>query len=180
MIDPSERSKKHSIEELKFTKKKWEADDTVCELNDEDEESFRSLDAASGSETPFNGKLKMFAGTRTVFCDSDNAKTHSQSMPDSKMSQPTCTATGLLQRLTLFSDLWEDPPMNCDLIKDDRPVTRKDNYKQQNPSNEGKKFLAEEKRKKSVDEKRKSSQKQKEAIKLSLSCLVSMIMRRLF
>jgi len=70
--------------------------------------------------------------------------------------------------------------MNCDLIKDDRTITRKDNYKQQNLSDEGKRFLAEEKRKKSVDEKRKSSQKRKEAIKLSLSCLVSMIMRRLF
>jgi len=138
------------------------------------------LDAANGLETLFNGKLKMFGGTRTAFCDSDNDKTNSQSVPDSKMSQSTCTATGLLQRLTLFSDVWEDPPMNCDLIKDDRKVTRKDNCKQQNPSDEGKRFLAEEKRKKSVDEKRKLSQKQKEAIKLSLSCLVSMIMRRLF
>jgi len=182
MIDPGERSKKHSIEELKFTKKKWKADETVCELNDWsfDEESYRSLDAASGSETLFNGKLKMFGGTRTAFCDCDNDKTHSQSMPDSKMSQSACTATGLLQRLTLLSDVWEDPPMNCDLIKDDGTITRKDNYKQQNPSDEGKRFLAEEKRKKSVDEKRKSSQKRKEAIKLSLSCLVSMIMRRLF
>jgi len=182
MIDPSERSKKHSIEELNFTKKKWKADETVCELNDSsfDEESSRSLDAASGSETLFNGKLKMFGGTRTAFHDSDNDKTHSQSMPGSKMSQSACTATGLLQRLTFLSDVWEDPPMNCDLIKDDRTIRRKDNYKQQNLSDEGKRFLAEEKRKKSVDEKRKSSQKRKEAIKLSLSCLVSMIMRRLF
>lgn len=177
MIDPSERSKKHSVEELKFTKKKWKADEIVCELNDWsfDEEAFRSLDVVSDSETLFNGKLKMFGGTRTAFCNSDNDKTHFQSMPDSKMSQSTCTATGLLQRLTLFSDVWEDPPMNCDMIKDDRTIKRKDNYKQQNPSDEGKRFLAEEKRKKSVDEKRKSSQKQKEAIKLSLSCLVSMI-----
>jgi len=180
MIDPSERSKKHSVEELKFAKKKWRADESVCELNNWrfDEESFRSLDAVSGSETLFNGKLKMFGGTRTAFCDSDNGKT--QLMQDSKMSQSTRTATGMLQRLTLFSEVWEDPPVNCDLIKDDRTITRKYNCKQQNPSDEGKRFLAEEKRKKSVDEKRKSSQKQKEAIKLSLSCLVSMIMRRLF
>lgn len=182
MIDPSERSKKHSVEELKFTKEKFKADETVCNLNDWsfDEESFRSLDDASGSETLCNGKLVMFGGTRTALCDSDNDKTHSQSMPNSKMPQLTCAATGLLQKLTLFSDVWKDPPVNCDLIKDDRTIMRKDNYKKQNPSDEGKRLLAEEKRKKSVDEKRRLSQKQKEAIKLALKCVVSMIMRRLF
>jgi hypothetical protein len=182
MIDPSERSKEQSVEELIFMKSKRKADETVCKLNDRsfDEDSFRSLNSASGSETLYNGKLKMFGGTRTAVCDSDNDKTHSQSMPDSQMSQSTCAATGLLQRLTLFSDVWEDTPMNSDLIKDDRTIMRRENYKKQNPSDEEKRLLAEEKRKKSVDEKRKSSQKQKEAIKLSLSFVVSMIMRRLF
>jgi hypothetical protein len=179
MVDTNEKFKKRSVEELVFTKKKVRTE-TVCELNDccFDEESVRSLDSSSGSETLYNGKLNMFSGTRAAVCNSDDDRSHSQSIPDSKMSQSTCVATGMLERLNLFSDVWKDQPVNCGVIKDDRTVTRKGNYKKQSPSEEGRRLLAEEKRKKSVDEKRKSSQKQKEAIKLSLSFVVSMIMRR--
>jgi hypothetical protein len=181
VIDTNAKFRKQLVE-LEFTKKEGKTDETVYELNDccVDEESVSSLDTCTASGTLCNGKLKMFGGTRAAVCDSDNDRSHSQSMPDSEISQSTCAGTGMLQRLKLFSDVWKDPPMNCDLIKDNRTITRKDNYKKQSPSDEGKRLLAEEKRKTSIDEKRKSSQKQKEAIKSSLSSVVSMIMRRLF
>jgi hypothetical protein len=177
MIDTNAKSKKQLAEDLEFTQKKGKTNETLYELNDC---CFDEEDTCSASGTLYNGKLKMFCGTRAAVCDSNNDRSHSQSVSDSKISQSTRAATGMLQRLKLFSDAWEDPPMNCDLIKDDTTLTRKDNYKRQSPSNEGKRLLAEEKRKKSIDEKRRTSQKQKEAIKLSLSSVVSMIIRRPF
>lgn len=182
VIDTDINSKKRLIENLEFAKKKLKTEKNLSEVNDcsLDEESLRVSDNSSDCETLYNGKLKMFGGTKTAICDSNSDRSISQSGPDSKISQSANAATNLLQRLELFSDVWKDPSMNCDPTKHDKVVTRNDYFTKKSLSDEAKRLLAEEKRKKSVDEKRKSYQKQKEAIKLALSSIVSMTMRRLF
>jgi hypothetical protein len=173
VIDTDINSKKRLIENLEFAKKKLKTEKNLSEVNDcsLDEESLRVSDNSSDCETLYNGKLKMFGGTKTAICDSNS---------DRSISQSANAATNLLQRLELFSDVWKDPSMNCDPTKHDKVVTRNDYFTKKSLSDEAKRLLAEEKRKKSVDEKRKSYQKQKEAIKLALSSIVSMTMRRLF
>lgn len=181
VIDSNVKSKKRSIENLEFTKKKQKTEEDLSEVNDCSlDESLRLSDNSSDCETLYNGKLKMFGGTRTAICDSHSDRSHSQSGPNSKISQSANAVTNLQQRLEFFSDVWKDPSMNCDPTKHDRVITRNDYFTKKSPSDEVKRLLAEEKRKKSVDEKRKSYQKQKETIKLALSSIVSMVIRRLF
>lgn len=180
-IDTNIKSKKRSVEELEFTKRKQKTEETIYEVNDcsFDEEAVLSSGNSSDSETLYNGKLRMFGGTDSVICDSDNDRSHSQLVAYNKISQSASAATDLLQRLEIFSDVWKDPPLNCDPSKCDETLTLKDSFMKQSPSDKAKRLLAEEKRKKSIDEKRKSFQKQKETIKLALSSVVSIIMKRL-
>lgn len=182
MFGTNIKSKKRLIENLEFAKKKQKTEENLSKVNDcsLDEESLGLSDNSSDCEALYNGKLKMFGGTVNAICDSNSDRSHSQSGPDSKISQSANAATNLLQRLELFSDVWKDPSMNCDPTKHDKVITRNDYFTKKNLSDEAKRLLAEEKRKKSIDEKRKSYQKQKETIKLALSSIVSMVMRRLF
>lgn len=174
VIDANVKSKKRSIKNMEFGKKKHKTEENLSEVNDCSlDESHRLSDNSSDCETLYNGKLKMFGGTRTVIYDSDSDRSHSQSGPNSKISQSASAATNLLQRLELFSDVWKDPSVNCDTTKHDKVIIRNDYFTKKSPSDEAKRLLAEEKRKKSVDEKRKSYQKQKETIKLALSSIDS-------
>lgn len=182
MINTGIKSKKRSVEELGFAQNKQKTEKTISVVNDcsFDEEAVRSSDNSSDSEILYSGKLKMFGGTRTALCDSENNRSHSEIEPGSKISQSASAATDLLQRLEIFSDVWRDPPMNYDPTKHGKTITKIHNFKEQSPMDKAKSLLAEEKRKKSVDEKRKSFQKQKETIKLALNSVVSIIMKRFF
>ncbi|XP_021932092.1 nucleolar protein 8-like isoform X2 [Zootermopsis nevadensis] len=175
MINKSMKSKKRSVEELGCSKKKQRTKKTISVINYSsfNEEAVGLSDNTSDSEIMYNGKLKMFGGTRTAPYDSDSNFSHTEIEPDSKTSQSANAATNLLQRLEIFSDVWRDSPMNCDTTKHGKTVTKMHNCREQNPMDKTRSLLAEEKRKKSVDEKRKSFQKQKETIKLALSSVGS-------
>jgi hypothetical protein len=176
------KSKKRSVGEPEFAKKKHKTKKTISEVNDcsFDEEAVGSSDNSSDSEILYKGKLKKFGGTRAAVCDTDNNRSHPESEPDSKVCHSASAATDLLQRLEIFSDVWRDPPGNYDPTKHGKITTEIHNFKEQNPLDKAKSLLAEEKRKKSIDEKRKSFQKQKETIKLALRSVVSIIMKRFF
>jgi hypothetical protein len=177
MINTSIKSKKRSVEEVGFAKKKQK---TVSVVNDYsiNEEAVRSSDNSSDSEILYNGKLKMFDGTKTVLCNLDNDRSHPEIEPDIKISKSASAATDLLQRLEVFSDVWRDQPVNYDPTKHGKTVTETHIFKEQSHMDTAKSLLSEEKRKKSVDEKRKSFQKQKQTIKLALNSVVSIIMKR--
>jgi hypothetical protein len=181
-IDTNIKSKRRSIENLEFTKKKQKTEKNLSEVNDcsLDEESLRLSDNPSDYETLYNGKLKMRDGTTAGICGSDSDRRQSQSWPNSTISQSANAATGLLQRLELFSDVWKDTSMNRDPNKHDKMITRNDYFTEEIPADKAKKLHAEEKRKKSVEEKRKTFQKQKETIRLALSSVVSMAMREMY
>jgi DNA polymerase II large subunit len=181
MIDTNIKSKKRLLENLEFTKKKQKTEENVS-VNDYslDEESLRLSDNCSDCETLYNGKLKMFGGTMACIFDSDSSRSHSQPSPDSKILQSANAATGLLQRLEHFSNAWKDTSVNCVPTKCDKVITTNDYFTKESHADETKKLLAEEKRKKSIEEKRKSFQKQKETIKLALSSVVSIVVRKMF
>jgi hypothetical protein len=181
MIDTNIKSKKRSIENLEFTKKKQKTEEDLSEVNDcsVDKESLRLSDNSSGCETLYKEKLKMFDGTMADIYGSDIGRNQSKSWPDNKISQPANGTTDLLQRLELFSDVWKDTSVNRDPTKHEKVFITNDYFTKESPVDEAKKLLAEEKRKKSVEEKRKSFQKQKETIRLALSSVVSMVTREM-